>query len=134
MKSVAKGFLIGCSVLLVLGIAAIGAFVWFAKTKGEAWVKKADEVRKDAQTFGQSVPESRCLTEAAARYKKDPGIVSGIEQRVWLGGCLEPSTFEPAFCEGVPPEGEITKSATWRVDRCNELGLKGDSTCPNILA
>ena len=96
MTPVAKGFLIGCSVLLVLGIVGVAGFVWFAKTKGEAIVKNAEQRQKDGKAFGKNVPESACATEAMTRYKKSPGILAGIEQHLWLAACLDTSAFEPA--------------------------------------
>lgn len=134
MKPVVKGFVIGCSILLIIGVAAVVAIIWFMRSKSEDWVAKGNEVRAAAAQFGKNVPEPRCVEEAMSRYRLKTGIVGGIEQRVWLGGCLEASAFDSGFCEGVPPDSEIVRSATWRAARCANLGFSGDSTCPNILA
>jgi hypothetical protein len=134
MKPVAKGFLIGCSVLLVLGIAAVIALVLFVKSKSTEFITRGQQMREQGAAFGRYVTESECLTEAMTRYRPKRGMVNGITQGVWLDGCLEPSTLEQHFCTAVPPQTQMTATVKWRVDRCKELGFPGDSTCPNILA
>jgi len=124
-----KGFLIGCSVLLVLGIAAIFVLV----SKGTELVTKGRQMREQGAAFGRYVSESECLAEAVTRYRKTTGIVNGMTQAIWLGGCLEPSTKETDFCVGVPPMNDREQSISWRLSRCAAEGFNGDSACANIF-
>jgi hypothetical protein len=134
MNSVAKGFLIGCSVLLVLALIAVGGITWFMKTKGADLIEQGQAMRTEGTSYGANVAESQCVTQALDRYRRDKGITGGVRATVWLGGCLESSAVEPEFCSGVPLTDEFTRTVSWRLQRCEELGLKGDSTCPNIFS
>jgi len=134
MKPVVKGVLIGCSVLVVLGVAAIVAIGWFVKTRSGDLVAKGKVIHSEGATFGRGTSESQCVATAMDRYRNDRGVVGGIKQRVWLSGCLETSTVETNFCDGVPAQDAIAGTVAWRVARCSDLGFAGDSTCPNILA
>ena len=134
MKPVVKGFLIGCSILLILGIAAVVAVMVYINRNAERLMAKGEAVQADATQFGAKVAEPACVAEMSTRYKKSPGFMAAIEQGVWLQGCLQASTFSSGFCDGVPPESEIMQSANWRVERCGEIGLRGDSVCPSLFA
>jgi len=133
MKPIVKGFVIGCSILFVAAVAAVVGVVWFLNSKKDVWVAKGMDVRTQAAKFGQNVSEPKCVEEAMSRYRATPGIMGALEQRIWLGGCLEASVFESGFCQDVPPKSEVMRSATWNVSRCADLGFKGDSNCPNII-
>ena len=130
----AKGFLIGCSVIVVLGIIAVGAITWFMKTRGKALFEQGQALRAEGKSFGGNVTESQCVTQAMDRYRRGRGITGGVRTTVWLSGCLESSAAEPEFCNGVPLTDEFTRTVSWRLERCEQLGFKGDSTCPNIFA
>ena len=133
MNSTAKGFLIGCSILFVIGVIVIGAMALFLKSKGTELVTKGRQVSEQGQAFGRYVTESECLTESLTRYRSETGMINAVKQSVWLRGCLEPSTAEPDFCAGVPPRDELNASASWLVERCRQYGFSGDANCPNIL-
>ena len=134
MSPVAKGFLIGCSILLVLGVVAVVAVVWFAKTKGTELMTRAEQARDQGLAFGKYTTESECQAEALKRYSGDRGIMSGVKHGVWLTGCLEASTLEPDFCKDVPAQTDIQAAAIWRTERCKAAGITGDASCPNVLA
>lgn len=133
MKPVVKGFLIGCPILLILAVVAVVVVIRFLDRTTKEYVAKGQDVRAEGKQFGQNVSEPKCVEEAMSRYRRKTGIVGGIEQGVWLGGCLDESAFDSAFCEGVPRQEDLVRSATWRVERCAAFGLPGDSTCPTLL-
>lgn len=134
MNPVLKVFLIGCGVIIVLGIVAAAVIGWYLKSHSAQWVAQGRAVRAEGAAFGRNTTESQCLSEAMSRYRANRGIVSGIKQRVWLQGCLEASAFEPEFCSAIPAEEQFAATVRWRVARCQDFGLQGDSTCPNIVA
>ena len=134
MNPILKVVLIGCGVIVVVGIVAVALIGWYVKSHGSDWMAQGKAIRAEGATFGRGTTESQCLTEAMSRYRAKRGMMSGIRQRIWLQGCLEASSFEPDFCSGVPAEEQFGATVRWRVSRCQDLGLQGDSTCPNILA
>ena len=125
-----RSLLIGCvAFLLVIALSAFFVARW-VKTRG---VAKADAMQAEGATFGRKATESACLTEGMARYAKNTGVVGGMAQMLWLGGCLETSKLDADFCDGVPSPAEMGPSVVWRVAKCQELGLGGDARCSNIL-
>ena len=50
-----------------------------------------------------------------------------------MDGCLKTSAFTDGFCDGVPADDEIAKSALWRNAECSKRGFTG-SQCGNMLA
>ena len=135
MNPTLKWIAIGCAGLLIVGVAAIAVMAWFVKTKGPAIAERANAAHTDGAAFGQKSSESQCFNEAMSRYRRDPGIISGTAQSVWLQACFEPSTVDPQFCADVPAmEDGMRKSIEWRVARCKQLGLGSDSVCQSILS
>lgn len=133
MKPVTKVLLFGCLAIVVIGIVAIVAIGWFVKSRSGEWIAQAKSVRADGARFGLTASESQCVDEMMARYRRDPGMMTSVKQSVWLGGCLESSAPQPDFCNGVPAQNEIMRSATWRNSRCAEAGLRSDAVCPNLF-
>lgn len=133
MKPVVKGLLVGCGIVLFLGVAGVIASVYFWK-KNEGKIRaQADAARAEAREFGRTATDSQCVAAAMDRYRADTSFIGEAKSRVWLTGCLETSRAESAFCTGVPPTSEIMKTVTWRLGECSRLGLDGDKGCTRIL-
>ena len=90
-------------------------------------------VQTDCSNFGKDVAERRCVDEALSRYLKDLGLTGTIRSSLWLDGCLKTSAFTVGFCDGVPADDEITRSALWRNEQCSKRGFAGGQ-CANLLA
>ncbi len=134
MHPALKVILIGCGVIVVVGIVAIALVGWYVKSHSGDWIAQGKAIRAEGAAYGKSVSESQCLGETMSRYRANRGMMSGIRQRVWLSGCLEAASLDAEFCSAVPAEQQFGSTVTWRVARCQDFGLQGDSTCPNILA
>lgn len=134
MHPVLKFFLIGCAVVIVLGIIAVAVVGWYVKSHSGQWMAQGKAVRGEGMSFGRTATEPQCVSEAMTRYRAHTGMVNGISQRLWLDGCLETASVDAEFCAGVPAEDQFTASVTWRVKQCRDFGFQGDSTCPNIVA
>ncbi|MGZ5442954.1 MAG: hypothetical protein ACXW5U_12950 [Thermoanaerobaculia bacterium] len=133
MKPLVKGLLIGCLVLVVIAsIALIAAVRWLGANKDRLRAQ-ADEVRTEGRVFGRSATTSACVAKTFDTYRSDTSFVTEARARVWLIGCLETSTPEPAFCAQVPPTAEIMRTVNWRLGECSRLGLDGDKGCTRIL-
>ena len=133
MQPVAKGILIGCAVIVVLGVIAIACGVWWVNANKDRLLAQGKTAETEGSTFGKDVAEPRCVDEALSRYMKDSGLTGTIRSSIWLDGCLKTSAFTDGFCDGVPADDEIAKSALWRNAECSKRGFTG-SQCGNMLA
>jgi hypothetical protein len=134
MKPLAKGLLIGCGSVVLLGIAAVVAVTLWFRSHGDELRAQGKAAQAAGAKAGAALMDGQCVDAALADYAKDRGMFNAVQARVWLAGCLGTARPTEGFCTGVPPESEIMRSATWRVARCDAHHLGGDSTCPNILA
>jgi hypothetical protein len=128
-----KGVLIGCAVLFVVGVACIAGVVWWVNANKDQLLAQGKAIESGGATFGKDVAEPRCVDEALSRYLKDSGLTGTIRSSLWLDGCLKTSAFTEGFCDGVPRDNEITRSAIWRNEQCRKRGFAGGQ-CANVLA
>jgi hypothetical protein len=126
---------IACIFIALIVVAAVlfsvGAY-WFTQNKDRiaAGAKKSME---DGAAFGRQTDNQGCVDEALARHKRDNGFTSAIANNLFLQGCLRASRPTPNFCDAVPRQSEITKSISWRLDKCAEAGVN-DQYCGNLFA
>ncbi len=133
MTPVVKGLLIGCFVIVAIGVIVIVAIGFYVKQKAPEFIASGQAAQTEGNEYGRSVTESQCVTDALGRHRESPGLTAGITHAIWLEGCLTTSTVEESFCDGVPPEDAMMKSAEWRVRRCTELGFDQNAICREIL-
>lgn len=119
--------------LLLLGIIVVGGFVyWVYQNKGK-FVQTAEQVLKDGKEFGEKTNNIGCMNEALSRHKQDKSLTGRISTATFLGVCLSVSDPSPGFCDGVPRDDEILKSANWRLKKCSDAGLQNDQGCQQIF-
>ena len=128
-----RGLLIGCAVLVVIAIAIGAAGLWWVHGHKDQLLAQGKAIVTEGETFGKGVPEPRCVDEALSRYRKDSGFTGTIRSSIWLDSCLKTSAFTDGFCDGVPADNEITRSAFWRNEQCSKRGFTGGQ-CGNVLA
>lgn len=134
MAPATRGILIGCGGVLLVGVAgAIALVLWF-RSHGPGLMASGKAAQAAGAKAGAGSSDAQCVDAALANYASDRGLVGAVQARVWMHGCLGTARATEGFCQGVPPEDEIMRSATWRLAGCDAHGLGGDSTCPNILA
>jgi hypothetical protein len=134
MKPLAKGLLIGCGTIVLLGLISVGAIVWYFHTHGDELMAQGKAVMEEGARAGATATGPQCVDGGIDRYSKQRGFTGGIQSRLWLEGCLRASASAREACVGVPAETDFLRSATWRVEQCDKRGLSGDQTCPSILA
>ena len=134
MKPLAKGLLIGCGSIVVLGIVGVVAVALYVRAHGGEWMAQGEAMQAEGAKAGAALADTQCEAQALGNYAKDPGISGAISARVWMAGCFGAARATTELCTGVPPESEILRSAGWRVSRCETHGLGNDSNCANILA
>ena len=115
-------------VLLVLGCIGVGIYFW-EKNKGALFASA-----EEGKTFGKTTDNKGCVDEAIARYKKDPGLGTLMTDSIFETSCLQTSRATPGFCEAVPKQLEISKSAEWRIEQCRAINLEKDSYCQQLFA
>ncbi|MEO6393609.1 MAG: hypothetical protein ABIP75_17290 [Pyrinomonadaceae bacterium] len=137
MPKWAKILLITLGSLVVLGIIAVviaiaaGAYWW--NTEGKKFVESSAKAMQEGETFGRKAENRECIPEAVDRFKQNSGIGGTISAKLFLTGCLKTSRETPNFCDGVPRRFDFTKSASWRQQRCREVGLADDPNCQQLF-
>ncbi|MBO0725781.1 MAG: hypothetical protein J2P52_09295 [Blastocatellia bacterium] len=119
--------------LFLLGILVVGGFVyWFYQNKGKL-IQAAQNIEKEAREFGAKTNSEGCLNEALSRHKRDKSFTGRISTQGFLTVCLQASEASPGFCEDVPPQKEIMKSANWMLKKCAGAGMQNDQGCQQIF-
>lgn len=119
--------------LFFLGIIAVGGVVyWFYQNK-ERLVQSIEQFAEEGKKFGVNTNNEGCLNEALARHKRDKSFTGQISTQGFLTVCLQASKPSPGFCDGVPQQNEIMKSANWALKKCSDAGLQNDQGCQRIF-
>lgn len=119
--------------LFLLGIIAVTGVVYWVYHNKDRWVQSAQQLAKEAKELGAKTNNAGCLEEALSRYKRDKSFTGRISTQGFLTVCLQASEPSPGFCDGVPPQNEIMKSANWALKKCADAGLQNDQGCEQIL-
>jgi hypothetical protein len=119
--------------LFLLGIIAIAGVVYYVYQNKDRWVQSAERLVREGREFGAKTNNAGCLEEALSRHKRDKSITGRISTQGFLTICLQASEPSPGFCEGVPPQNEIMKSANWALKKCADAGLQNDQGCQQIF-
>ena len=120
--------------LFLLAIIAIGGIVYWVSQNKDRLVHSFEQLGKEAKEFGAKTNNEGCLKEALSRHKRDKSITGRISTSAFLTVCLKESAPSPGFCDGAPANGEIMKSANWRLKKCAEAGLQDDQGCQQIFS
>jgi hypothetical protein len=92
--------------------------------------------KKSTETAGGKANNAHnegCLQEALARHKHGISFTGQISTEDFLLVCLRTSEPSPAFCDGVPPQNEIMRSASWGLKKCSDAGLQNDQGCRRLF-
>jgi hypothetical protein len=121
-------------VVIILGVVAViaAAGFWFYRNK-DALVAKTKAIAEDGRTFGENTDNQGCVDETVSRYKADPGLTSTMSNVIFMRICLDASRETPGFCDTVPKQREFMKTAEWRKEQCQRVGLGRDSYCQNLF-
>ena len=105
--------------VLTCGLGVAGAMWWFNSNK-DALKGKAEKMVAEARAFAATSDSDGCLKEALARLKTHGGLMSEIEQRVFLSECLKTAAKSPHFCDDVPGRDEALQIALWARQTCEK--------------
>jgi hypothetical protein len=126
-KGCLKIGLIGCGVLLVLGILAVAAVAfWFNRNRGDLEAGGRAGAREGAR-FGLVRDEAACFEEGKRRASSSTTIQASLAVTVFVRTCLEYGKPTAGFCDNVPPITALRRSAAWQQERCS-----GAAGCRNV--
>ncbi len=132
MSGLGKLFLI-LGLIAIAGVLAIGGGAWYWwKHHSTEFLEAGKATIEDGRKSGERLQESGCVTEAVARHKSGPGMASTIRNSVWLAGCLDTSSPQADFCEGVPSPDNPLTVGVWTAGACLQYGL-ADSYCSSLF-
>jgi hypothetical protein len=119
--------LIGCGVLILLGIAAVVAGgIWWKRNRGDIEAEAVVAAREGAR-YGVSHDEAACFEEAKQRASGSMSVAGSFSVGTYMRSCLEFSRQTPAFCDDVPPQTALRRSVEWQSARCGD-----DTTCRSV--
>ncbi len=126
--------IMGCVLLLCTGIAGAG-FYWFS-TSGKDLIEQVKTGTKkgmeEGAELGKTSDKNVCLAESIKRLEGDSSMTSAISASLFMSSCLDSAKPTPGFCDGVPPQSEMTKSVEWIVKKCKEEGSSGQG-CQQLM-
>lgn len=118
--------------LLSLTAIGFGGYWWLNSNKAR-FEEIGKRAKADAAQFAATHDGAQCLQEALRRLNGTDGIMAQAEVKVFLSTCMDEARESPGMCDGVPPSGEIMRTATWAVARCTQLGRSGDQPCSQLV-
>ncbi|HEX6368586.1 MAG TPA: hypothetical protein VF006_06630 [Longimicrobium sp.] len=119
--------LIGCGVLVLLGIAGIVATgIWWKRNSGGIQAEATVAAREGAR-FGVANDEAACFEQAKQRASGSMSVAGSFSVGAYMRSCLEFSRQTPAFCDDVPPQGSLRRTVEWQAARCGD-----DVDCRNV--
>ena len=113
-----------CVILLIVGVVGAGIYWW--THEGHKMVEAAGKSMEDGKAAGQKTDNQGCVDQTLALYKKDHSFGGVVTNNLFLLGCLDESRPTPGFCDDVPRQSEIMKSAAWQIQKCKEAGVPAD--------
>jgi hypothetical protein len=119
--------------LFLLGVIAVGGVVYWVYQNKDKWVQSAEQLVEEGKKFGVNTNNEGCLKEALERHKRDKSFTGQISTQGFLTVCLQASAPSPGFCDDVPPQNEIRKSAGWMLKKCADAGMQNDQGCQRIF-
>lgn len=127
--------LIIVGVVALLGLAVIGAVLWFVARNAEGWVDRGRARMEQGREAGATLDSRGCVDHAVAEYRKDTGPISAIAQRVWLSGCLQTAKSERSICPTIESDstlGAVGELLAARAAFCVRHGFPGDRNCEQL--
>lgn len=119
--------------LFLLGIIIVGGVVFWVYQNKDRLVHSAEQLVKEGKEFGEKTNNDGCLREALSRHRRDQSFTGKISTQGFLTVCLQVSQPSSGFCDGVPAQKEILKSANWMLKKCADSGLQSDQGCQQIF-
>lgn len=133
MPGWAKALIIAGVLIILLVIGVIGAGVYWWSNNKDVLMAKAKALVEEGQEAGRQTDNQGCVDQAVARYKGGPGFTNGISSGIFMESCLRVSRPTPGFCNEVPRETELIKSAKWQQAECERVGLSSDQYCRQLF-
>lgn len=124
--------LIVLGVLLLLGIGAVVALVFWVNSKKDAIVGDTKKTQADSIAFASTHEQKECVDEGLSRASKCDGIWCNAQQQIFVDQCLRRAKATPGFCASVPKKTEIMQAANYAVEECKRRG-RHDQGCTTVM-
>lgn len=118
--------LIGCGVVLLLGVALVVSWLLWWNRNRDDLESAAGAAAREGARYGLVHDEQACLAEGTRRANDQKSLAEGFAVGAFVRACLEYSRESPGFCQDVPPVTAVRRSAEWQQQRCG-----GDVGCRN---
>jgi|GEM_PF-2231769 len=125
---------------ILAGIAAallalvIGGFFWL-QYRSDGLTQAIDKSVVAGEEIGRDGDQWACVWAAYARSSGCGRVapVCEVKVGVFLRHCLDHAAPGAKFCEGVPHDGDVMRSAMWAYDNCDDLTGRDNERCARIF-
>jgi hypothetical protein len=115
-------------------VAAIGGVVWWLSANKERLAGMGQEAETAARAYGKDHDQDACVGEGLRKIDRCDGIMCQASAKIFTERCIAYAQPTAGFCDGVPPVGEIIKTAGYCQDQCRKRGrLPDDQRCSQIM-
>src|SRR5258706_13129218 len=120
MKAFIRVLLIMAGVVFIFCLIAAGLGWYWWSHHGKEFLETGKSSIEAGQKAGANADQQGCLDGALAKLSENAGFTQQLGNNLFLSGCLPAAQPTAGFCDGVPADGEIMKSVTWRMEKCKD--------------
>ena len=103
--------LVAFGVLSLIGVAAIGAVVWWAASNKDRTLAEGKETMRKAQAYAQTHEQHECVDEGLRKLANCSGITCEANTKVFVPACIQQAERTSGFCDGALPKGKILETS-----------------------
>lgn len=133
MPTWAKVLLVVLVVGALLLAGAVGFGVYLLRKHGPEFIENGKHAMDEGTEYGRTTDNEGCVAEAVARHKRAQGFGDKIRANLFLGPCLQSSRPVPGFCDDVPKQLEVIRTARWQLQQCQHYGLSPENQCGQLF-
>ena len=127
------GLLIIFGVLVLIGLAAVGGFVWWIAANKDRLLAEGKESIEEAQRYAASHEQKECVDEGLARANRCGGLMCETNASVFTTACIREAEISPGFCDEVPERTEIIAMSRWAIAECKRRGKGNVQRCQRLM-
>ncbi len=128
------------AVLIFLTVMVLGCVIFGIVSA--SWVQEwfgglaeqGEQATAEARNFAATHDQDACVVEGLRRAEPcaEGELMCEVTAGVFLQSCLDLATPVSGFCDAVPPQTEIMRSAQWAIETCNARGHAGSQRCGRL--
>ncbi|MBS2027578.1 MAG: hypothetical protein JST54_06725 [Deltaproteobacteria bacterium] len=118
---------------IALFLLLIGGIFLYVRSHKDELISAGKEAMSAGAAYGTNQTAQGCIDEGLHRLTGISSFGDEVKNNLWATGCLQAAAPTPGFCNDVPLEGEILKTASWRLAQCNAHAGVDPQRCQRFL-